>query len=104
MVEATAKGGYGLSIVTRFGHRYQVLRPVHDRSLVKKDAERLARYFNVSTKEGTPNVIPSARSGKSPMVKWKKRPNEVVKVALILLALLLPLLAHVAGPLMERLQ
>jgi hypothetical protein len=104
VVEATSAGYYGLSMVTRFGHRYQVLPPRYDRSSVKTDAERLARYFDVSVKEGTPDVVPSARSGKAPIIRWRKRPKHAVRFAFLATALLLPLLAHVAEPLLARLQ
>lgn len=98
VVESTARG-YGLSWVTRFGHRYQVLAPFYSRRAVTEDAEDLARYFDVAVKEGTPGVIPTARPGKSPGLKWKKRPRTMLRTAFLLLVMLLPLLSHLAAPL-----
>ena len=94
VVESTARGFFGLSILTRFGHRYQVLSPAHEREQVRDDAQRLARYFDVAVKEGTADVIPSARSGKSPMLKWKKRPKTTFRYAFLFLVCLIPLAMH----------
>jgi hypothetical protein len=101
VVEAAAGEAFGLSMVTRFGHRYQVLPAAYERELVTDDAQTLARYFNVSVKEGTPGVVPYARASKSPILKWKKRPKNVLRSALLLVVLLVPLAVHVAGPLLR---
>ena len=103
VIENTNNGLNALSLLTRFGHRYQVVAPRAARNIIKKDAERLARYFDVSVKEGTPGVIPSARAGKSSVLKWKKRPKTALRSAFLLLLLALPLITHIAGPLLEKL-
>ena len=102
VIENTNGGLNALSVVTRFGHRYQVVSPRFAPNVIKKDAERLARYFDVPVKEGTRGVIPCARAGKTAVLKWKKRPKTALRSALLLLILALPLIAHISGPLMEK--
>lgn len=104
VVENTNNGLNALSLVTRFGHRYQVVSPRFARNVIKKDAERLARYFDVPVKEGTRGVIPCARAGKSAVLKWKKRPKTALRSAFLVLVLALPLIVHVSGPILERLK
>lgn len=104
VVENTNGGLNALSLVTRFGHRYRVVSPRFARNVIKKDAERLARYFDVPVKEGTRGVIPCARAGKSAVLKWKKRPKTTLRAAFLVLLLALPLIVHIAGPLVEKLK
>ena len=104
VIENTNNGLNALSLLTRFGHRYQVVRPRFARNVIKKDAERLARYFDVPVKEGTRGVIPCARAGKSAVLKWKKRPKTALRSAFLVLVLALPLIVHISGPLLEKLK
>ena len=101
VVESSTTGRYGLSLLTRFGNRFQVLPTIHDRDWVREDAEKLARYFDCSVKEGTPGVVPWARAARSPQLKWKKRPNAMFRTVFQSLLLLLPLLVHIGAQVVD---